>query len=84
MNYSKNSLAWEEIKKQERLNKQGNSEKNKGLLGGINQAMPGLSRAQKLQNRAATVGFDWNNTQAVLDKIKEEFEEVEKEINSTK
>ncbi len=75
------SVAWETSKRQRRLNKQGNSEKDKGLLGGINQAMPGLSRAQKLQNRAATVGFDWDNTQAVLDKVKEELEEVENEIN---
>ena len=76
------SIAWEAIKRQERLDKQGNLEQNEGLLDGINQAMPALSRAQKLQNRAATVGFDWHDCQAVLDKIKEEFAEVEEEINS--
>jgi nucleoside triphosphate diphosphatase len=78
------SIAWEAIKKQERLDKQNDLEQSEGLLDGINQSMPSLSRAQKLQNRAATVGFDWDNTQAVLDKIKEEFEEVKEEINSEK
>lgn len=76
------SIVWEAIKRQERLDKHANSGESEGVLDGINQAMPGLSRAQKLQNRAATVGFDWDNTQAVLDKIKEEFREVEEEINS--
>jgi len=81
------SIAWEAIKTQERSGKQGKADQEQGLqqeklLDGINQAMPSLARAQKLQNRAATVGFDWNETQAVLDKIKEELEEVEEEINS--
>ena len=76
------SNAWEAIKKQERLDKQGDAEQDEGLLGGINQIMPALSRAQKLQHRAATVGFDWDSTQAVLDKIKEELEEATIEINS--
>ncbi|RKZ49077.1 MAG: nucleoside triphosphate pyrophosphohydrolase, partial [Gammaproteobacteria bacterium] len=81
------SIAWEAIKAQERLDKQGKADQEDGLqqeklLGGINQAMPSLSRAQKLQDRAATVGFDWNDPQAVLDKIKEEIMEVEEEIDS--
>jgi len=76
------TIAWEAIKKQERLDKQEEGLQQENLLGGINQAMPSLSRAQKLQERAATVGFDWNDPQAVLDKIKEELKEVEEEINS--
>ncbi len=76
------SIAWEVIKRQERLNKQGNAKQEEGLLHGIKQAMPSLVRAQKLQTRAATVGFDWNDVQAVLNKIREEFDEVEQEINS--
>jgi ATP diphosphatase len=81
------SIAWEEIKRQERMDNQGKEGQEEGsqqekLLDGINQAMPSLARAQKLQDRAATVGFDWNETQAVVDKIKEEFMEVEEEINS--
>lgn len=76
------SIAWEAIKRQERLNKQGNAKQEEGLLHGIKQVMPSLVRAQKLQTRAATVGFDWNDVQAVLNKIREEFDEVELEINS--
>ncbi len=76
------SIAWEAIKTQERLSKQEKAGQEQGLLGGINKAMPALARAQKLQSRAATVGFDWHETQTVLDKIKEELEEVEEEINS--
>jgi ATP diphosphatase len=81
------SIAWEAIKTQERLDNQGKEAQEEGLqqeklLDGINQAMPSLSRAQKLQDRAATVGFDWNDPRAVLDKIKEELMEVEEEIHS--
>ena len=75
------SIAWEAIKKQERLDKQEEGLRQENLLGGINQAMPSLSRAQKLHERASTVGFDWNDPQAVLEKIKEELREVEEEIN---
>lgn len=76
------SIVWEVIKKQERSDKQSGTEDNEGFLDGINMAMPSLTRAQKLQSRAATVGFDWVDVQDVLDKIKEEFNEVEEEINS--
>lgn len=80
------SIAWEDIKRREESEKQADTDSdrysNTGLLDGINRAMPALARAQKLQNRAATVGFDWGDVQPVLDKIKEELNEVEEEINS--
>ena len=76
------SIAWEAIKRQERLERKAITTQGNGLLDGINKSIPALARAQKLQNRAATVGFDWDDVQAVLDKIKEEFDEVEAEINS--
>lgn len=76
------SIAWEAIKRQERLEGKAITTQGNGLLDGINKSIPALARAQKLQNRAATVGFDWDDVQAVLDKIKEEFDEVEAEINS--
>ncbi len=76
------SIAWEAIKVQERLDNKGKAGQQEKLLDGINQAMPALARAQKLQDRAATVGFDWNDPRAVLDKIKEELSEVEEEVNS--
>ena len=49
-------------------------------LDGVPFALPALSRAMKLQEKAGRVGFDWNNVHAVLGKIKEEIAEVEAEI----
>lgn len=45
-------------------------------LDGVAQALPALTRALKLQNRAARVGFDWPSTDEVLDKLVEEAREV--------
>ena len=55
-----------------------------GLLGDIPSAMPGLMRAVKLQDKAATVGFDWNDPRAVLAKIREEVDEIEAELDAAK
>jgi nucleoside triphosphate diphosphatase len=49
-------------------------------LDGVPLALPALSRAIKLQEKAGKVGFDWNDVRAVLDKIREEIAEVEAEI----
>jgi ATP diphosphatase len=49
-------------------------------LDGVPLALPGLSRAMKLQERAGKVGFDWNDVRAVLAKLGEEIAEVETEI----
>jgi|SRR5271166_4801771 len=51
-----------------------------GALGGVPVALPALSRALKLQEKAGKVGFDWNDVRAVLDKLREEIAEVEAEI----
>ena len=51
-----------------------------GALDGVPLALPALSRAMKLQEKAGKVGFDWNDVRAVLDKIREEVAEVEAEI----
>jgi len=66
--------AWEEMKAQERKRK-GQTRK-KSVLDGVAAALPALMRAEKLQKRAARVGFDWPNTQQVLDKIIEEANEL--------
>jgi MazG family protein len=68
---------WETIKAQERKDK-----KNERTLANIPAALPALMRAQKLQSRAARVGFDWPDTQGVIAKIKEELAEVEAAITS--
>jgi ATP diphosphatase len=55
-------------------------EATSGALDGVPLALPSLSRALKLQEKAGKVGFDWNDVRAVLEKIREEIIEVEAEI----
>ena len=64
---------WETIKAEERKAK-GDARGGvpAGLLAGITPALPGLTRAVKLQRKAATVGFDWSDAKLVLAKIREE------------
>jgi ATP diphosphatase len=52
------------------------------LLDDVPLALPGLSRAVKLQDRASSVGFDWNDIRLVLDKIREETAEIEAALAS--
>ena len=52
-----------------------------GLLAGVPTALPGLTRAVKLQANASSVGFDWNNARLVLAKIREEADEIEAALN---
>ena len=62
---------WEAIKARERAAKA-----ERGRLDGVALGLPALTRAIKLQNRAARVGFDWPATEQVLDKIREETAEL--------
>jgi ATP diphosphatase len=62
--------SWEAIKRQERLGR-----KQTSLLADIPLALPALTRAQKLQKRAAVVGFDWPDLGGVLQKLDEEMAE---------
>lgn len=70
--------AWEAAKASERAEKSAKKGNNKrqSLLDGIALALPALVRAQKLQNRAARIGFDWPSSLQVLDKIEEEIAEL--------
>jgi len=63
--------SWEKLKETERA-KAGQT----GLLDDVASALPALTRAEKLQRRASTVGFDWNNAELVINKITEEAREV--------
>jgi tetrapyrrole methylase family protein/MazG family protein len=63
---------WEKLKEQERRKMKD----EKGLLDGVPVALPALSQAQEYQDRAARVGFDWPEIEGVLDKVKEEIEEI--------
>jgi len=53
-----------------------------GTLDGVAAALPGLTRAEKLQKRAARVGFDWPELAPVFAKVREELGELEHEIGS--
>lgn len=63
--------SWEAIKREERAARQQHS-----VLDDIPLALPALSRAQKVQKRAATVGFDWPDMDGVLAKLHEELAEL--------
>ncbi|MDD8024725.1 MAG: nucleoside triphosphate pyrophosphohydrolase, partial [Paracoccaceae bacterium] len=65
------TVDWERIKAAERA---GRAEA--GVLDGVALGLPALSRALKLQNRAARVGFDWPSTDEVLAKVVEEAAEL--------
>ncbi|MFO1142140.1 MAG: nucleoside triphosphate pyrophosphohydrolase [Amaricoccus sp.] len=64
------TVDWERMKAAERAARAG------GTLGGVATTLPALTRAVKLQARAARVGFDWPDAGAVLDKIAEEAGEL--------
>lgn len=58
------------------------AEKDAGVLDGVPVSLPALTRAVKLQNKAAKVGFDWPSLAPVLAKLTEELAELEAEIAS--
>jgi ATP diphosphatase len=64
---------WEKIKADERKEKSAGSE---SILAGVPLALPALTRAEKIQKRAAQVGFDWPDVDGVLDKVSEEIAEL--------
>jgi len=67
---------WEEMKAKERQSAPD------GVLDGVPAALPGLTRAVKLQSKAARVGFDWPSTGPVLEKITEELDELRESMAS--
>jgi len=68
------TAAWEDHKAAER------DTKGHSILEDVPVALPALIRAEKLQKRAARVGFDWPEVKEVLDKIEEEIAELRTEI----
>jgi len=77
-NEEKLNQAWEESKARER-DKQ-NAGEGSSILAGVARALPALKRSQKLQQRAARVGFDWPDIKPVFDKLEEELEEIKDAI----
>jgi ATP diphosphatase len=72
---------WEHIKLQEKAERGGEAAPA-GALAGVPVALPALTRALKLQNKAGKVGFDWNDPRAVLAKIREEADEIDAELDN--
>lgn len=67
---------WEKLKSEER------KAKNEGLLSGVPKALPALLKAMRLTEKAANVGFDWEKTEDVFDKLDEETKELKDAIAS--
>ncbi len=74
------TVSWEARKAAERAAKQ--TAEPAGALDGVARALPALLRAEKIQKRAARVGFDWKDTAPVIDKIEEELGELRAEIEA--
>ncbi len=72
--------AWEQAKADERAQRASASETSQ--LDGLARALPALIRAEKLQRRAARVGFDWPDARGAFDKTREEFAELEAELDT--
>jgi len=68
--------AWENQKAEERQQKDHQT----SIIDGVTSGLPAFSRAVKLQNRAARVGFDWPDTSQVLNKLNEEMTELSHEL----
>ena len=62
---------WDELKRKEK-----HQETDTSALESVAKSLPGLIRAEKLQKKAAKVGFDWENAQGALEKVEEELDEV--------
>ncbi len=68
-------LNWEQIKLKE---KDGNAT----VLSGVPAALPAMIKADRIQEKAANVGFDWEVRHQVWDKVKEELSEFDEEVET--
>lgn len=78
---------WDRIKEQEKADKQtdrgaGSQDEPDRILADVPVGLPALTRAIKLQNKAAKVGFDWPSLAPVFDKMREELGELEEALSS--
>ena len=77
------TLAWEDQKARERETRAANEGREPSVLDDIAIGLPALTRALKLQKRAARAGFDWADAILVIEKLREEICELEDELNVT-
>ena len=68
---------WDKIKMKTKSQKSQSE-----VLGSISKALPSLMRSQKIQQKAAKVGFDWDNVDGTLEKLDEEVEELKQAISA--
>ncbi|CAH1648193.1 Nucleoside triphosphate pyrophosphohydrolase [Hyphomicrobiales bacterium] len=81
-------VLWHRIKAEEKAAKAHAREaaglppqqEDRSVLAGVPHTLPALTRAWKLQARASSVGFDWNDARLVLDKIREETQEIDEAL----
>ncbi|WP_280747162.1 nucleoside triphosphate pyrophosphohydrolase [Parabacteroides sp. PF5-9] len=71
---SKVEQSWEQLK----LKEKGG---NKTVLEGVPVSLPSIVKAHRIQDKARNVGFDWEEREQVWEKVREEFQELESEIN---
>lgn len=74
--------TWEKVKSLERQDKSSGKGKTPGTLSGVPKELPALLRAQRIQEKAAKVGFDWDDIAPVLDKVAEETAELKEAVAS--
>lgn len=67
---------WDDLKRKEK-----HQETDTQALESVAKSLPSLIRAEKLQKKAAKVGFDWDNVKDALDKVQEELDEVRRAID---
>jgi len=75
------TLAWEAQKAEERRATAAAAGRAESALDGVGLGLPALTRAEKLQKRAARVGFDWPAVAPIFDKIGEEIAELRTEVD---
>lgn len=75
------TVHWEDLKARERAEKGATAEKDASALDGVAIPLPALTRAEKLQKRAARIGFDWPEAAPVIAKIEEELAELRAEMD---
>jgi len=66
---------WEEIKMKEK-------DRNNSVLSGVPESLPALVKANRIQQKVRGVGFDWDEREQIWDKVREELNEVQHEVNS--
>ncbi|MEQ8503849.1 MAG: nucleoside triphosphate pyrophosphohydrolase [Rhodospirillales bacterium] len=77
------TVHWEDLKAKERAEKNGGADpSDSSVLDGVAVNLPALTRAEKLQKRAARIGFDWPDAAPVIAKIEEELAELRAEMDA--